>query len=246
MLTQPTIDKLNAMKLFAMAEAFRAQLADPNMAPLSFEERFGLIVDHQMTAMENRRLKNHLKNAHLRLSATVEDIDFREGRGLNRSLIMSLSSNNWVRSHRNILVTGPTGAGKSFLACAFAQKACRDGNTTLYQRVPRLLEDIALARHDGRYHKVMDLLTKCEVLVLDDLFITPVSQDEQKEILEIVEERYDRKATIVTSQRPVKAWHEAMQDPTLADAILDRLVHNSYKIELPPNVETMRRRTTLD
>ena len=246
MLTQPTIDKLNAMKLSVMAEAFRAQLADPNMASLTFEERFGLIVDRQMTALENTRLRNRLKNAHLRLSASVEDLDFREGRGLDRSLVMSLTSNNWVRNYRNIIITGPTGAGKSFLACAFAQKACRDGHTTLYQRVPRLLQDLAIAHHDGRYHKVMAPLIKCEVLVLDDMLITPLCLDEQKELLEIVEERYDRKATIVTSQRPVKAWYDAMKDPTLADAILDRLVHNAYKIELPPDGDTMRKRSTLD
>jgi DNA replication protein DnaC len=137
-------------------------------------------------------------------------------------------------------VTGPTGAGKSYLACALAQKACRDGFTTLYQRVPRMLQDFAVARHDCRYHKVMAALTKCEVLVLDDLLLAPLSRDDQRELLEIVEDRYDRKATIVTSQLPVKSWHDAMQDPTLADAILDRLVHNAYKLELKG--ESMRRK----
>src|SRR5208283_756200 len=179
------------------------------------------------------------------LSASIEDLDFKEARGMNRSQVMSLAQNEWVRSHHNILITGPTGAGKSYLACALAQKACRDGHTTLYQRLPRLLQDISIARHDGRYQKLMAQVTKCEVLVLDDLLISPLSQDDQRELLEIVEERYDRKATIITSQLPIKSWHDAMQDPTLADAILDRLVHNAYKVELKG--ESMRKkRTVLD
>lgn len=240
MLTQPTIEKLNTMKLPAMAKAFADQMQTPDMAKLSFEERFGLIVDYQMTDLLNRRMLNRLKNAKLRLSASVEDLDFRQGRGMDRSTIMSLALNQWVKSHHNILVTGPTGVGKSYLACALAQKACRDGYSVFYQRLPRLLQDIAVSRHDGRYNKIMGLITKCEVLILDDFLISSLSREEQRELLEIVEDRYDRKATIVTSQLPVKAWHDAMQDPTLADAILDRLVHNAYKIELKG--ESMRRK----
>jgi len=245
MLTQPTIEKLNSMKLAAMAKAFADQMQCPDMTQLSFEERFGLIVDYQITDLENRRMQNRLKTAKLRLSACIEDLDFKQGRGMERSTVMALAGNQWVRSHHNVLVTGPTGAGKSYLACALAQKACRDGHTVLYQRLPRLLQDISVARHDGRYHKLMNQIVKCEVLVLDDLLISPLSRDEQKELLEIVEDRYDRKATVVTSQLPIKTWHDSMQDPTLADAILDRLVHNAYKIELKG--ESMRRkRTTLD
>ncbi len=245
MLTQPTIEKLNSMKLAAMAKAFADQMQCPDMTQLTFEERFGLIVDYQITDLENRRMQNRLRTAKLRLSASIEDLDFRQGRGMDRSTVMSLAGNQWVKSHHNILVTGPTGAGKSYLACALAQKACRDGHTVLYQRLPRLLQDISVARHDGRYHKLMNQIVKCEVLVLDDLLISPLSRDEQKELLEIVEDRYDRKATVITSQLPIKAWHDSMQDPTLADAILDRLVHNAYKVELKG--ESMRRkRTTLD
>ena len=245
MLTQPTIEKLTSMKLSAMAKAFANQMQCPDMTQLSFEERFGLIVDYQMTDLENRRMQNRLKNAKLRLSACIEDLDFKQGRGMDRSTVMSLAGNQWVKSHHNILVTGPTGAGKSYLACALAQKACRDGYTTIYQRVPRLLQEIAVSRHDGRYNKLIAPVIKCEVLILDDLLISPLTRDEQRELLEIVEERYDRKATVVTSQLPIKAWHDAMQDPTLADAILDRLVHNAYKLELKG--ESMRRkRTTLD
>lgn len=245
MLTQPTIEKLNSMKLAAMAKAFADQMQCPDMMQLTFEERFGLIVDYQITDLENRRMQNRLRTAKLRLSASIEDLDFRQGRGMDRSTVMSLAGNQWVKNHHNILVTGPTGAGKSYLACALAQKACRDGHTVLYQRLPRLLQDISVARHDGRYHKLMNQVVKCEVLVLDDLLISPLSREEQKELLEIVEDRYDRKATVVTSQLPIKAWHDSMQDPTLADAILDRLVHNAYKVELKG--ESMRRkRTTLD
>ena len=243
MLTQPTIDKLYFMKLSAMAKAFSYQLQSPDMASLSFEERFGLIVDCQMTDQENRRMLSRLKNARLRLSAAIEDLDFRQGRGMDRSTIMSLASNQWVKSHHNILVTGPTGAGKSYLACALAQKACRDGHSVLYQRLPRLLQDIGISRHDGRYNKTMGPIAKCEVLILDDFLISPMSREDQKELLEIVEDRYDRRATIVTSQLPVKAWHDAMQDPTLADAILDRLVHNAYKLELKG--ESMRRKKSV-
>ena len=204
MLTQPTIEKLNSMKLAAMAKAFADQMQCPDMTQLSFEERFGLIVDYQITDLENRRMQNRLKTAKLRLSACIEDLDFKQGRGMERSTVMALAGNQWVRSHHNVLVTGPTGAGKSYLACALAQKACRDGHTVLYQRLPRLLQDISVARHDGRYHKLMNQIVKCEVLVLDDLLISPLSRDEQKELLEIVEDRYDRKATVVTSQLPIK------------------------------------------
>jgi len=243
MLTQPTIEKLNSMKLTAMAKAFADQMQCPDITQLTFEERFGLIVDHQMTDLENRRMQNRLKKAKLRLPASLEDLDFKQGRGLDRSTVMSLALNQWVTSHHNILVTGPTGAGKSYLTCALAQKACRDGHATLYQRVPRLLQEIAVSRLDGRYAKLIAPIIKCEVLILDDLLISPLTREEQRELLEIVEERYDRKATIVTSQLPVKAWHDAMQDPTLADAILDRLVHNAYKLELKG--ESMRRKRSM-
>jgi DNA replication protein DnaC len=176
-------------------------------------------------------------------SLPSEDLDFSHGRGVDRSQVMALAGNQWVKSHHNILVAGPTGAGKSYLACALAQKACRDGHSVLYQRVPRLLQEIEVSRLDGRYNKLIAPINKCEVLILDDLLISPVSRDEQRELLEIVEERYERKATVITSQLPVKAWHDAMQDPTLADAILDRLVHNAYKLELKG--ESMRRKRSV-
>jgi DNA replication protein DnaC len=232
MLTQPTIEKLNTMRLTAMAHAFLEQVANPNMASLSFEERFGLLVDYQMTVQENMRMQNRLKAAKLRISACIEDLEFRQDRNMDRSQVMSLTGNQWVRNKQNILITGATGVGKSFLACALAQKACRDGHTTFYQRAPRLVQELAVARHDGRYPKIMASLAKCDVLVLDDLLLSPITRDEQKELLEVIEDRYGRRSTIVTSQLPIKSWHDAMQDPTMADAILDRLVHNGHKIKL--------------
>jgi DNA replication protein DnaC len=243
MLTQPTIEKLNTMRLHAMAHAFQEQAANPTMTQLSFEERFGLIVDYQMTALENTRMQSRLKAAKLRISACIEDLEFRPDRGMDRSQIISLTGNQWVRSRQNILITGPTGAGKSYLACALAQKACRDGHTTFYQRLPRLFQELTVAKHDGRYPKLMASLAKCEVLILDDLLIAPISRDDQRELLEIIEDRYGRKSTIVTSQLPVKSWHDAMQDPTMADAILDRLVHNAYKLELEG--DSMRKKQSL-
>ncbi|TWJ13677.1 IS21-like element helper ATPase IstB [Geobacter argillaceus] len=245
MLTQPTIDKLNAMRLYAMAHAFQEQVANPNMAQLSFEERFGLIVDHQMTVLENTRMQSRLKAAKLRLPACIEDLDFRPDRGMDRSQVMSLTGNQWVRGKQNILITGPTGAGKSYLACALAQKACRDGYTTFYQRTPRLFHELAVARHDGRYLKLMSSLGKCEVLILDDFLLSSISRDEQRELLEIIEDRYGRKSTVITSQLPIKAWHDAMQDPTMADAILDRLVHNGHKVELKGD-SMRKRKSSLD
>jgi DNA replication protein DnaC len=246
MLNQPTIEKLTTMGLAAMARAFQEQMNCPDMTALSFEERFGLIVDSQATANDNRRMRNRLQSARLRLAASIEDLDFKSGRSLDRAVIMSLAQNQWVTRHHNILITGPTGAGKSYLACALAQKACRDGHTALYHRVPKLLQELALARLDGRYPKVMAALAKSEVLILDDLLISPLSQDDEKELLEIIEERYDRKATVVTSQLPIKAWHDAMQDKTLADAILDRLVHNAYKLDLKAAESMRRRKSTID
>ena len=183
MLTQPTIEKLNAMKLTAMAKAFADQMQCPDITQLTFEERFGLIVDHQVTDLENRGMQNRLKKAKLRLPASLEDLDFKQGRGLDRAAVMSLALNQWVTIHHNILVTGPTGAGKSYLACALAQKACRDGYATLYQRVPRLLQEIAVSRLDGRYAKHIAPITKCEVLILDDLLISPITREEQRELL---------------------------------------------------------------
>lgn len=239
MLTHPTLDKIEQLRLFGMAKALREQLQNQKATALSFEERLGLLIDREMTERENRRLATRLRTAKLRVSAVIEDIDFRQPRGLDKALFMSLSSNQWITEHHNILITGPTGVGKSYLACALSHKACRDGHVVVYHRLPQLLEELALSHHDGRYRRMMKALLKAELLVLDDFGLAPLTTEQQRDLLEIIEDRYDRRSTLVTSQLPVKHWHDILADPTLADAILDRLVHNAYKIELKG--ESMRK-----
>lgn len=239
MLTHPTINKIEQLRLTGMVKALSEQMQNQEMASLSFEERLGLLIDRELTERENRRLVTRLRTARLRHQASIEDLDFRQARGMDKSLVMSLAGNNWISDHQNLLITGPTGVGKSFLACALGHKACRDGHLVLYQRLPRLLHDLAVARHDGRYKKVMAAFLRTDLLVLDDFGIVPVTQEGLRDMLEILEDRYDRRSTIVTSQVPVSRWHEALNDPTMADAILDRLVHNAHKIELKG--ESMRK-----
>ena len=222
-----------------MAKALSEQMQNHEIGSLTFEERLGLLVDRELTERENRRLTTRLRVARLRQQASIEDLDFKGARGMDKSVVMSLSANQWIHDHQNILITGPTGVGKSYLACALGHKACRDGHMVLYQRLPRLLHDLAISRHDGRYKKLMAALLRTDLLVLDDFGIVPVTQEGLRDMLEILEDRYDRRSTIVTSQVPVKRWHEALADPTMADAILDRLVHNAHKIELKG--ESMRK-----
>jgi DNA replication protein DnaC len=232
MLHYPTEDTLRELKLTGMLQAWREQQQMPETASLEFEERFGLLLDREATERANRRLKTRLAKAKLRQDACLEDIDYSAPRGLDKKLVLSLASCQWIREHHNCLITGPTGSGKSFLACALAQKACREGHTVLYLRMPRLFQELAIAKGDGRYARLMTSYAKTRLLVLDDWGMTCLTDEQRRDLFEVIEDRYDRASTLITSQMPIKNWHEVIGDPTLADAILDRLVHNAYKINL--------------
>lgn len=239
MLNHPTLEKLEALRFTGMAGALREQLRTPEIDQLSFLERLGLLVDREMTEREDRRLKSRLRRAGLRQQASMEDLDYHAGRGLDRSLLLQLASCQWVRRRQNVVITGPTGVGKSFIACALAHKACLEGHGALYHRLPRLLEDLELARGDGRYLKLLKQLSKVDVLVLDDWGLTHLATTQQRDLLELLDDRHEMRSTIATSQLPLSSWYEAMTDPTLADAILDRLIHNAYRIDLKG--ESMRK-----
>jgi DNA replication protein DnaC len=239
MLIEQTIEKLYAMKLYGLADSLKEQLQQPDINELAFEERFSLIVDRQWTWKEDRRMKRLLQNAELKINACIEDIDYKTPRGLSKSVILSLSNCDWIRSTQNIILTGPTGVGKTYLGCALANRACRMGFASLYIRLPRLFQELAIARGDGSYPKIMKKLSKAKVLIIDDLGLAPMTAPERRDLLEVIEDRHTTASTIVTTQIPVEHWHENIRDPTIADAILDRLVHNAHKINLKG--ESMRK-----
>lgn len=232
MLTHPTLEKLQALKFKGMANALSEQLQQPDIQALSFEERLGLLVDREMTERENSRLQSRLRKAKLRQSACIEDIDYRHPRGLDRALIAGLASCQWVAEHLNVLITGPTGVGKTWIACALAHKACREGYSVLYLRLPRLFQELPIAKGDGRYPKLLAQLARTDLLVLDDWGLLKLSAEQRRDLLEILEDRHGVRSTLVTSQLPLDQWHQTIGDPTLADAILDRIVHNAYKMAL--------------
>jgi len=241
MLNQPMMDKLLAMRLLGMVDALKAQEQDRSVNELSFLERLSLLVDQQWSWRENQSLVRRLKAAKLRGSACVEDIDYRAARGLDKSVLRALAKDSaWVHHHENIFVIGPCGVGKSFLAAALAQKACRDGHSALYLRAAALSRDLALARADGSLRHFLARLSRIEVLVIDDWAMAPLSECERRDIWEICEDRYQTRSTILTSQLPVSRWHEQIGDPTIADGILDRLVHNAHRIEM--RGESMRKK----
>jgi DNA replication protein DnaC len=232
MLTHPTLDRLHDMGMFGMAKAFADMSQSDEAAGLNHAEWLGFLLDREWSYRYDRKLASRLRYARLRHQAAVEDIDYRAPRGLDRPLMQKLVIGEWIEAHDNLVICGPTGVGKSWLACALGHKACRDNRSVLYQRVPKLFGDLALARGDGRYARLFRALGGVQLLILDDWGLEPLDAQARHDLLEIIEERYGRRSTIITSQLPVASWHEVIGDPTYADAILDRLVHNAQRIEL--------------
>lgn len=231
MLTHPTLEKLRTLRLTGMADAFQEQLSQP-LSDLDFESRLGLLVEREYYLRENRRLKRRLQQAKLQQAACIEDIDFHRQRGLNKSKILELSQGQWIHQHLNILITGSTGCGKTYLACALAHKACLQGLTSRYYRLPRLCHELKIARANGSYMQWLSQIAKVNILILDDWGLVALDDEHRRDLLEVIDDRYKQSSTIITSQLPTTHWHEYINDPTLADAILDRLLHNSVKLEL--------------
>lgn len=238
MLLHPTLEQLATLRLTGMAAALSEQ-RQMDLADLSFEDRLALLLDREIVVRKNRKMKTQLHKARLRQDSCLEDIDFRHPRGLDKSLVVRLADCQWLKEHHNLIITGPTGVGKTYLACAFAHKACREGFSTLYLRLTKLFEDLSLAKGDGRYLKLLKSFAKTDLLVLDDYGLFPLNQEQRHDLLEILEDRHHIRSTLVTSQLPLEHWHEQIGDPTLADAILDRLVHNAHKLHLKG--ESMRK-----
>jgi DNA replication protein DnaC len=232
MLYQPTIDKLQQLRLLGMAKALEEQRNENSYERLTFEDRLGLLVDREITERDNHRLESRLRRAKLRLTATIEDIDYRHPRNLDKTAMLSLASCRWIREHNNCFITGPTGVGKSYIACALAHKACREGYRALYVRASALFEDLTLAKADGRYRRLLASYGRVDLLVIDDWGLSPLSEDQRHHMHELMEDRYDLRSTLLASQVPVEKWHTIIGDPSRADAILDRLVHNAHKIAL--------------
>ena len=235
----PTLEKIKTLKWYGMAKAWEDPARMPDLQELSFEDRLGLLIDRESTDRENRRLQLRLRQARLRQSACLEEVDGRSRRGLDKALLATLASCEWIRSHLHGIATGPTGCGKTYLACALGQKACREGYRVEYQRLPRLLPDLGLAKGDGRYASILRRLAKLDWLIWDDWGLYPMTPENRRDRLELVEDRSGRRSTLLTSQLPLDHWHDSIGDPTLADAILDRLVHDAYKITLKG--ESMRK-----
>jgi DNA replication protein DnaC len=232
MLTEQTLDKMNAMKLSGMADALKQQLGSAEHVPLSFEERLGFLIDSEWTAREQRKLTKRLRSAKLRYAASLEDIDFKHPRALDRQQVLSLGNCGFVEHRQNLLISGPTGIGKSYLACAFVERACRRGYSGAYVRLPRLLQQLAVARGDGSYARILERLARLDLLAIDDWLLAPLRDSERRDLVEVVEDRSERASTLIASQLNSKDWHASIGDPNLADAICDRLLHNAHRIEL--------------
>jgi len=240
MLTCPLLDKLQTLKFYGMLKALDEQMNMTDIDKLSFEDRLGLLIDREQTERQNRRMTTRLRKAKLRQSACVEDINFRHPRGLDKQLFLTLTSCQWITDHHNVIIIGPTGVGKTYLACALAQKACRQDLSALYFRLPRLLNELSIAKADGRFGKILSTIARTDLLILDDWGLSKFVKEQRHDFLEILEDRHGLKSTLITSQLPIDHWHDIIGDPTLADAILDRLVHNAYKLNLEG--ESMRKK----
>ena len=239
---QTTIDSLTSLRLFGMAQALEEQMNNPAYADLDFAERISMLVDKESCFRDNRRLTMLLRRARFRYpQACIEEIDFRTRRGLDKKHILGLAHNDWVKKHRNVLITGPTGVGKTYLACALGVNACREGISCLYVRMPRLLEELKLAHADGSFMKLLGRIARAQILIIDDWGLSPLTDPQRRDFLEIAEDRHNVRSTIISTQYPVSKWHSIIDDPTIADAICDRLVHNAYKLNLKG--ESMRKLT---
>lgn len=233
MINEPTIEKLHAMKLYTMASAWSAQQQSPKLQELGFDERLAMLVDAEANARDNKRLGKLLYDAKLRIgNACMEDVDLNPKRDIDKALFRQLQTGRWIAEHQNVLITGATGVGKSYLGCALGQLACRLGFRVAYKRVPRLFEELALAHADGTYVRLLTKLAKCEVLILDDWGLSPLNDQQRRDVLEVLEDRHALRSTVVTSQVPVENWHDYIAHPTIADALLDRLVHNAHKVKM--------------
>lgn len=241
MLIQPTLQTLRTLKLFGMADALALQLQQPELHSLSFEERLGVLVEHEQTYRENRRLTRLLQLAKLKVAACVEDIDYRPSRGFKRAQLAPLLSGEWVRMHQNLCLVGASGTGKTWLACAFGQLACRLGFSVRYLRLPRLFETLRLAHADGSYLRLLTSWAKIDLLILDDWGLVTPSAPQRQDLLELLDDRHGTRATLITSQLPLEHWHTYLGEPTVADAILDRIVHNAHKLQLKG--ESLRKHT---
>ena len=246
MLIQPTLDSLNRLKLYGMAAALSEQLTQSAAHSLAFEERFGLLVEREVVHRENRRLTRLLQLAALKERACIEDLDFRARRGLDRSQIASLASCDWIHAGQNLVIHGATGCGKTFLGCALAHQACRQGLSALYLRAPRLFEELRLCHADGSFRKRLAAIAKVDLVLIDDFAISPIGAHERNDLLELLDDRVGGRSTLVTSQLPPDHWHDYIGDPTLADAILDRLLHNAHRIHLEGKESMRKRDTTAD
>jgi len=241
MLIEQTKEKLYALELTGMLEAFDQQRSQPQTHDLAFEERLGLLVDREMICRENKRLERLLRGAKLRVNACIEDIDYRHPRGLDRSRMAQLASCDWIQQHLNLCLTGATGTGKTWLACAFGNQACRQGYSVRYLRLPRLFEMLRIAQGDGSYPRLMNQLAKTDCLILDDWGLQKLNAAQRNDLMEIIEDRYKLRSTLIASQLPIDHWHDYVGEATIADAILDRLLHNAQRLLLEG--ESMRKTT---